>query len=105
MISKQLFVDVIEYMRKMDEMSEELQEVFRQNDKLDFCDGAAFRDLGLESYMISILQESMKDNCGYISWWILDRHFGEDAVIVNDKIGEIAFLDTADDLYDFLTKK
>lgn len=102
MISKELFCRTLDHMEQMDEMSEELNNIFENNNCYDFRDGAMFIDLELQNLTIQILQEAIEDELGTIEWWVCDTHFGKsDPVVVEN--GKIINLYYSEDLYDFLT--
>lgn len=103
MISKELFCDILAYIESQNTMSEELNKIFKDYSRIDFCDGAAFLDLGLESYMVAVLSNMFKDTGNWISWWMYETKFGHCAPGVYSADGKlIAVLDTAEELYDFL---
>lgn len=93
---------------------DDLQELFRiESDITD-----AFRELDsdfnqisfgkFENIIVKLLEDVMKDNSEWISWWIYEADFGEKKHIANSVTlsgGERFLLKNSGDLYDLITRK
>lgn len=93
---------------------EDLQELFRiESDITD-----AFRKLDsdfnqisfgkFENLIVKLLEDVMKDESEWISWWIYEADFGNNTGIANSVTadgGERFLLKNAGDLYDLITRK
>ena len=107
MISKEKFVEIIEYMRKISDFTDKVN-----IGAIELCD-----ELNLdfefslyiteEEIVIELLKEIFKDT-DYIDWWIYDTNYGREedynTVYSTDNKGKMKeeVLDTAEKLYDFL---
>jgi len=93
---------------------DDLQELFRiESDITD-----AFRKLDsdfnqisfgkFENIIVKLLEDVMRDDSEWISWWIYDADFGEKKHIANSVTlagGERFLLKSSGDLYDLITRK
>lgn len=93
---------------------DDLQELFRIESEIT----DAFRRLDsdfnqisfgkFENIIVKLLEDVMKDNSEWISWWIYEADFGEKKHIANSVTlsgGERFLLKNSGDLYDLITRK
>ena len=106
MISKEKFVEIINRLKKYDELQNDINELFCEsieNKEKDFINAGSIC-IGHESVVVYLL-ENMFDT-DIISYWIYELDYGEKytkGCIVDEDLNEID-LSTAENLYDYLIK-
>lgn len=95
MLSKKTFLEVIDLIKKQEEVHDKMSEAFSQ-----ICDGNGLLFTGSEYYykaMLKLLIESMHDEEGFIEWWLYEDV--NKVIYIDDKELKIP---TAEKFYDFL---
>lgn len=106
MISKEKFLEIINRLKKYDELQNDINELFCEsidNKEKDFINAGSIC-IGHESVVVYLL-ENMFDT-DMISYFIYELNYGEDyteGCIVDENMNEID-LSTAEKLYDYLIK-
>lgn len=98
MIKKETFVHAIETIKKQDELTDKLNELYCQLNPGFYA--MSFNGLLLEA-ILSILEETMEDIGSAISWWLYED---VDRTVSWDEDGQevSVTLSTPEDLYDYL---
>ena len=104
MISKDRFVRVINFVKKMHEAEDEINEVYKQNNmefnSFSFCE--------YEGELIDLLIDCVNDENDWICWWIYDTNCGKDLengrLCAENEDGSKIDLTTPEKLYEYLAK-
>jgi hypothetical protein len=59
----------------------------------------------VENALLNILTECFDDKAGWLSWWIYEKHFGQNDMKAYYKNKKEIKLNTAEQLYNFLVKE
>lgn len=100
MISEKKFVEIIKDIKDTNKFYDEINDVYAER-SLDYF------PIGMSGFLIDdivdILENMFNDNDRFISWWVFEREFGrrDPYVEVED---EKLYLNTPEELYDFLIK-
>lgn len=104
MISRDRFVRVINFVKKMHEAEDEINEVYKRNNmefnNFSFCE--------YEGELIDLLIDCVNDEDDWICWWIYDTKCGKelanDNLWAEDENGNKIDLTTPEKLYDYIVK-
>ena len=106
MISKEKFVEIINRLKKYDELQNDINELFCEsidNKEKDFINAGSIC-IGHESVVVYLL-ENMFDT-DMISYWIYELDYGEkytEGCVLDENMNNID-LSTSEKLYDYLIK-
>ena len=104
MISKKRFVRVLNFIKKMHEVEDEVNDAFRRN-KMEFN---SFSFCDYENELFELLADCVNDENDWISWWLYDANYGKDiengGLYVENEDGSKIDLTTPEKLYDYLAK-
>lgn len=104
MISKERFVRVLEFIKKMHGVEDDVNDIFQRNNmefsSISYCE--------YENELFELLCDCMNDTSDWISWWIYDMNCGRDVdngvLVAEDEKGTEIDLTTPEKLYDYLAK-
>lgn len=105
MISKERFVKVVNFIKKMHKVEEDINDVFENNNmefnRFSFCE--------YENELFELLSDCMNDKDDLICWWLYDTNCGDDVgednrIWEDAETGEKIDLTTIEQLYDYLVK-
>ena len=104
-ISKELFIDIIEKLRDTDETIEAANDLFRnsKNELIkDFTQGSSL--LICHDDIVVTLLDHMFDSGDLISWWVFELEYGKkyEKGCIQDKDGNDIEIPTVEKLYDYL---
>ena len=97
-LTKDQFVDCINFIREKQEAEDKINEVFTAA----FGDSIFFPYSDYETKYIKLLELVMQDTGMWISVWIYEMNFGEKNPEVYEQDGTVRVLKTPEDLYNFL---
>ena len=106
MISKELFVESMNELKKSWDMAVELNKIFHDYDRRDFLDGFGFCEDGIQDCLIKVIADSFGKDCAEIlNWWCWECAFGENNphIYLGEQEEPFITLDTPEQLYDFIT--
>lgn len=99
-ISKQLFIETIEFIKERNDKQDEINTLFRK----EFIDATFWPYCRYEEQIVKLLTELMDDKeCQWISYFCWEKNFGRDDKLGNPEIDGKEFpLATAEDLWNIL---
>lgn len=106
MISKEKFVEIINRLKKYNELQNDINELFNEsidNKEMDFMNAGSIC-IGHESVVVYLL-ENMFDT-DMIGYWVYELDYGEkytEGCVLDENMNNID-LSTAEKLYDYLIK-
>ena len=102
MLSKEVFINVIEDVKRKCDYQSELNDFFRNHG----ADGYIFQPDCSESVLL-LLEHIFKDKDGWISYYCFELDFGRNwkAGMITSKDGQDIPLSTPEDLYDLLLQE
>ncbi len=105
MISKERFVKVISFIKKMHEAEDDINDVFSRNN-MEFN---SFSFSEYENELFELLADCTNDKNDLICWWIYDTNCGDDVgednrIWAETETGEKIDLTTIEQLYEYLAK-
>lgn len=100
MLSKELFIETIDFIRERNDKEHEIQKLFRE----EFTDGIFWPYSRYENQLVKVLTEIMDDKeTEWISYYCWEKDFGRDARLqVFDKNGKEIPLNSSEDLYNLI---
>lgn len=106
MISKEKFVEIINRLKKYNELQNDINELFNEsidNKEMDFINAGSIC-IGHESVVVYLLEKMFDTDM--ISYWIYELNYGKeytDGCVLDENMNEID-LSTAEKMYDYLVK-
>ena len=103
MLSKELFIETIDFIRERNDKEHEIQKLFRE----EFTDAIFWLYCKYEHQLIKVLTEIMHDQENeWISYYCYEKDYGrDDKLEVFDKDKNQIPLKTAEDLYNLLVSE
>lgn len=103
MLSKELFIETIDFIRERNDKEQEIQKLFRE----EFTDAIFWPYCKYEDRLLKVLTEVMHDQENeWISYYCYEKDYGrDDKLEVFDKDKNQIPLKTAEDLYNLLTSE
>ena len=114
MISKELFVESMNELKKSWDMATKLNEIFDDYDRRDFLDGFGFCEDKIQDYLLKVIADSFGEGCeDLLNWWCWECVFGSHNAYIyfggqrreDPFFGEpeepFMVLDTPEKLYDY----
>ena len=106
-LSEQEFVDIINRLREVSDLQEQVNKLFRnsrENIENDFCNAAALQ-ISHESSVVFLLKRIMRDQYEYIDYFIYELDYGRkyETGMITDENGQDIDIHTQNLLYDFIS--
>lgn len=100
MLNREVFFDAIHAIKKQEELTDRLNEVYRE--LTDGCGSLMLSSL-TGNALIRTLEEGMDDQYGYVSWWLYEAPDGDKTVSWEENGKEVSVeLSDVNALYDYL---
>ena len=103
MLSKELFIETIDFIRERNDQENKIHQMFRE----EFTDGIFWPYSRYENQLVKVLAEIMHDQeTEWISYYCYEKDYGrDDRLEVFDKNNNKIPLKTAEDLYNLLVSE
>ena len=103
MLSKEVFVECINFMKDRSDAADKVNKVFTDG----FEDSVFYPYLRYETMMEKVLKDAMCDENDWISWFLYEMDYGRDVKLDSaaEEDGTPIDLTTPEKLYDFLIKE
>lgn len=103
MLSKEVFIECLNFMKERDDAMTELNKVFTE----EFEDSVFYPYFKYDAMMMKVLANAMHDENDWISYFICEGDYGKDLKFdsVSEEDGTPIDITTPEKLYDFLIKE
>ena len=105
-INKLTFCNALEYIKRRTNMVHDIGDLYRKYDMPnDFYAENVHEDTTSFAFILSLLELLTNDKDHWIEWFVYENDFGRKQMECYDEHNKSFYINTTDDLYDFLCEE